>query len=71
MLCKIDLYSAVKSFTGYRGASRMVKDRLNYHRSDIRLKKSMTISLHFIEPGHFIEDFKITPLHSSEFNIPN
>jgi len=42
--------------------ARMVKDRLNNHRSDIKLKKGTAISLHFNEPGHSIKDLKITPI---------
>lgn len=42
--------------------ARMLKDRLNNHRSDIKLMKSTAIACHFNEPLHSIKDLNITPI---------
>jgi len=36
--------------------------RLNGHRSDIKLNKNTTISIHFNSPLHTINNLKITPI---------
>jgi GIY-YIG catalytic domain len=41
---------------------RMLKDRLNNHRSDITLKKPTAIGLHFNFKGHSIADLQIIPV---------
>ena len=40
----------------------MVKDRLNNHRSDVKLHKNTTIGIHFNEPTHSIDDLRILPI---------
>lgn len=43
---------------------RMLKERLNNHRSDIVLRKPTAIGIHFNEPLHNISHLSITPLVS-------
>ena len=42
--------------------TRMLKERLNNHRSDIKLKKATAVGIHFNEPKHSIKDLIITPI---------
>ena len=42
--------------------NRMLKERLNNHRSDIKLHKSTAIGIHFNEPFHKIDHLIITPV---------
>lgn len=42
--------------------SQQLKDRLNNHRSDIRLHKDTAIGIHFNEPVHEIADLCIMPI---------
>lgn len=42
--------------------SRQLKDRLNNHRSDVKLLKNTAVAKHFNEPGHFISHLKIMPI---------
>lgn len=59
----IYIISCLKCNLLYVGqTARMLKERLNNHRSDIKLKKPTAISFHFNEPGHSIKDLKITPV---------
>lgn len=39
--------------------ARMLKERLNNHRSDIKLKRHTTIAIHFNEPRHSFKDLVI------------
>ena len=59
----IYIISCLKCNKLYVGqTARMIRDRLNNHRSDIKLKRPTAISLHFNEPGHSVRDLKITPV---------
>jgi hypothetical protein len=59
----IYIISCVKCSKMYVGQTgRSIKDRLNNHRSDIKLKKVTAVSLHFNEPHHNINHLKITPI---------
>ena len=52
--------------------ARMVKERMNNHRSDILLHKPTAISVHFNLPAHSYLDLLITPiLDITEFDIPH
>ena len=42
--------------------ARQLKDRLNNHRSDVRLHKQTAIGIHFNEPLHDINDLRIMPI---------
>jgi len=42
----------------------MLKERLNSHRSDIKLNKNTAVSKHFNDIGHALKDFRITPYFS-------
>ena len=42
--------------------ARMIEERLNNHRSDIKLKTATAAGVHFNEPKHSIKDLKITPI---------
>lgn len=42
--------------------ARQLKERLNNHRSDVRLQKNTAIGIHFNEPSHIIEDLRIMPI---------
>lgn len=44
--------------------ARKLKDRLNNHRSDIRLNKNTAVAKHFNEPGHSLAHLKIMPIAS-------
>lgn len=44
--------------------SKMLKERLNNHRSDIRLNKNTAVSKHFNDIGHDLLNLKITPIFS-------
>jgi len=41
---------------------RQLKDRLNNHRSDIKLFKNTTIAIHFNDTNHTVNNLKITPI---------
>ena len=41
---------------------RTLKERLNNHRSDIKLKKNTAIAIHFNSFQHNVTQLKITPL---------
>ena len=43
---------------------RRIKDRLNNHRSDIRLNKATAIAKHLNLPRHTCKDLKIVPIFS-------
>jgi GIY-YIG catalytic domain len=43
---------------------RRLKDRLNNHRSDIRLNKDTAVAKHFSLPRHSCKDLKIVPIFS-------
>lgn len=43
--------------------ARQLKDRLNNHRSDVRLCKETAIGCHFNEPFHSVADLRIMPIH--------
>jgi len=45
-----------------------LKKRLNYHRSDIRLKKPTTIAIHFNSEGHTYENLQIIPIEICDTN---
>jgi len=49
-------------------ASGKLKVRLNDHRSNIKLNKNTTISIHFNSPLHIISNFKITPIEQIDSN---
>jgi len=44
--------------------SRMLKERLYNHRSDIKLNKNTAVSKHFNDIGHAFKDLRITPIFS-------
>ena len=47
----------------YEGqTARPLKDRLNNHRSDVKLHKNTAIAKHFNESGHFIVHLRIMPI---------
>jgi hypothetical protein len=50
-----------KLYVGQTG--RMLKDRINNHRSDIRLKKATAVSIHFNGPHHSLNDVRVTPIY--------
>ena len=57
------IISCLKCNSLYVGqTTRMLKERLNNHRSDIKLKKATAVGIHFNEPKHSIKDLKITPI---------
>ena len=61
----IYLISCTKCHALYVGqTSMMLKERLNNHRSDIKLKKNTAIAKHFNEPNHSILNLKIMPIDS-------
>ncbi len=43
--------------------TRYFRERLNNHRSDIRLNKLTAVGKHFNEPLHTVNDLKIMPIH--------
>jgi GIY-YIG catalytic domain len=52
-----------KCFLNYVGqTSRMLKERLNNHRSDIKNNKPTAISIHFNSPQHNISNLEIMPI---------
>jgi len=53
-----------KQYVGETG--RKLKDRLNNHRSDIRLKKQTAIAIHFNDILHSIRDLSIIPIEIAE-----
>ena len=53
-----------KQYVGETG--RKLKDRLNNHRSDIRLKKQTAIAIHFNDILHSEKDLCITPIEIAE-----
>ena len=53
-----------KQYVGETG--RKLKDRLNNHRSDIRLKKQTAIAIHFNDILHSIKDLSIIPIEIAE-----
>jgi hypothetical protein len=50
--------------------SKMVKERLTNHRSDIKLGKNTAIAIHFNEPHHNINHLKITPIADLSIHPP-
>jgi len=59
----IYLITCTKCYKQYVGqTSRKLRMRLNGHRSDIKLNKNTTISIHFNSPLHTINNLKITPM---------
>lgn len=50
-----------KAYVGQ--TSNKLKERLNNHRSNIRLKKLTAISIHFNEPRHSERDLRIIPIY--------
>ena len=45
--------------------NRQLKDRLNNHRSDVKLKRKTAIAIHFNEPLHSFKHLTICPLQST------
>lgn len=61
----IYVISCTKCHVLYVGqTSMMLKERLNNHRSDIKLRKSTAVAKHFNEPNHSILNLKIMPVDS-------
>jgi hypothetical protein len=46
--------------------SRSLKERLNNHRSDIRLNKNTAVAKHFNSPQHNVQHLTIIPIHNIE-----
>ena len=44
----------------------MLKERMNNHRSDIKLHKNTTVGIHFNEILHSYQDFTVTPIEIIE-----
>jgi len=42
----------------------MLKERLNDHRSDIKLNKNTAVSKHYNDIGHTLKGLRITPIYS-------
>jgi hypothetical protein len=59
----IYVISCLKCHKQYVGQTdRMLKERLNNHRSDIRLNKATAVGLHFNLPEHTFSDLRIIPI---------
>jgi len=68
----IYLINCTKCRKQYVGqTSRKLKMRLNEHRSDIKLNKNTTISIHFNSPLHTINNLTITPIEQLANNDPS
>ena len=51
--------------------SRKLKIRLNDHRSNIKINKNTTISIHVNSPLHTISNLKITPIEQIDNKDPS
>ena len=50
--------------------ARLLKERLNNHRSDIKLKKNTAIGIHFNDYGHTFTDLRIKPIANISNLLP-